>query len=60
MKQTICKGFKASGLASGIKKNGDKDLGIIYSEIPANAAGVFTKNCFFFKTSNMNIYSSGS
>jgi len=39
-----CMGFKAAGLASGIKKNGAKDLGVIISESPANAAGVFTTN----------------
>ena len=38
------KGFKAAGIAAGIKKNGNKDLGLIYSESPAAAAGVFTKN----------------
>jgi glutamate N-acetyltransferase/amino-acid N-acetyltransferase len=39
-----CKGFKAAGVASGLKKNGGKDLGLIYSEVPATVAGVFTKN----------------
>ena len=39
-----CKGFKAAGVAAGLKKNGEKDLGLIFSEVPANAAGVFTKN----------------
>lgn len=33
-----------NGVASGIKKSGNLDLGIIYSAIPAVAAGVFTKN----------------
>lgn len=37
-------GFKATGIASGIKKNGAKDLGLIFSEVPANVAGVFTRN----------------
>lgn len=42
---TASKGFKASGLASGIKKDlNKKDLAIIYSEIPSNAAGAFTQN----------------
>ncbi|MEW5908288.1 MAG: bifunctional glutamate N-acetyltransferase/amino-acid acetyltransferase ArgJ [Thermodesulfobacteriota bacterium] len=40
------KGFKAAGIISGIKKNGKKDLGLIFSQIPANAAGVFTTNSF--------------
>ena len=38
------KGFKFKGLAAGIKTNGDKDLGIIFSEQPAAAAALFTKN----------------
>lgn len=37
-------GFLGNGIASGIKKSGRKDLGIIYSEKPARAAAVFTKN----------------
>jgi len=37
-------GFLASGIAAGIKKNQAKDLALIYSEVPATAAGVFTTN----------------
>jgi len=44
MEHYSCEGFKATGIASGIKKNGEKDLGIIFSTVPANVAGVFTKN----------------
>ena len=44
MKKILCPGFKAAGIASGLKKNGKKDLGLIFSTVPANAAGVFTKN----------------
>jgi len=44
MENVACKGFKAAGVASGLKKNGGKDLGLIYSEVPAIVAGVFTKN----------------
>ncbi len=44
MNITLCKGFKAAGMASGIKKNGDMDLGVIISEMQADVAGVFTKN----------------
>jgi len=44
MENITCKGFKAAGIASGLKKNGGKDLGLIYSEVPATVAGVFTKN----------------
>jgi len=37
-------GFKASGIACGLKKDGGKDLALILSTTPAVAAGVFTKN----------------
>jgi len=37
------KGFYATGLHAGLKKE-KKDLGLIYSEIPANAAAVYTTN----------------
>ena len=37
-------GFKAAGIACGLKKNGGKDLALILSTTPAVAAGVFTKN----------------
>ena len=47
MEEIVCKGFKAGGVASGLKKNGNKDLGILYSEKPAVGAGVFTKNLIF-------------
>ncbi len=40
----ICPGFKAAGVAAGIKKNGEKDLGLIVSETDASAAAVFTSN----------------
>lgn len=40
----ICPGFRASGIAAGIKKNGEKDLGLIVSDVPAAVAGVFTRN----------------
>ncbi|OGC03566.1 bifunctional ornithine acetyltransferase/N-acetylglutamate synthase [candidate division WOR-1 bacterium RIFOXYA12_FULL_43_27] len=43
---TSPKGFKAAGLACGLKKSGKKDLAIIYSEVPAAAAAVFTTNKF--------------
>nr|MCU0564248.1 bifunctional ornithine acetyltransferase/N-acetylglutamate synthase [Desulfobacterales bacterium] len=39
-----CPGFRAAGLAAGIKKNGRKDLGLIVSDRPATVAGVFTRN----------------
>jgi glutamate N-acetyltransferase/amino-acid N-acetyltransferase len=37
-------GFFFSGIASGIKKDGKRDMGLIYSEIPAKVAGLFTTN----------------
>ena len=37
-------GFLAAGIAAGIKKNGDRDLGLLLSEKPCVAAGVFTNN----------------
>jgi glutamate N-acetyltransferase/amino-acid N-acetyltransferase len=37
-------GFVAGAVAAGIKKGGSKDLGMIFSEVPACAAGVFTTN----------------
>ncbi len=39
------KGFKANGIHCGIRKNKLKrDLTLIYSEVPANAAAVYTTN----------------
>jgi len=39
-----CPGFKTAGVAAGLKKNGKKDLGLIYSEVPATVAAMFTRN----------------
>lgn len=44
MSVIMCPGFKAAGVASGLKKKGQKDLGLIYSQVPATVAGLFTKN----------------
>ena len=41
---TAAAGFKAAGISSGIKKSGKKDLALIFSGIPAEAAGMFTSN----------------
>lgn len=41
---TAPKGFKAAGIACGLKRSGKPDLSLIFSEIPAAAAGVFTTN----------------
>ncbi|NIP39271.1 MAG: bifunctional glutamate N-acetyltransferase/amino-acid acetyltransferase ArgJ [Candidatus Dadabacteria bacterium] len=40
----IVKGFKASGICSGIKRSKKKDLALIYSDTPAQVSGVFTTN----------------
>lgn len=40
----MVKGFLAAGVAAGLKKNGQKDLGLILSETPATVAGIFTRN----------------
>ena len=37
-------GFFFSGISTGIKKDGRRDLGLIYSDVPAQAAGLFTAN----------------
>ena len=37
-------GFKAAGVRAGIKKNGNLDVAVIYTEREAVVAGVFTKN----------------
>ena len=39
-----CPGFRTAGVACGLKKNNQKDLGLICSETSANVAGVFTRN----------------
>ena len=40
----VIQGFKASAVASGLKKNSSLDLALILSEKEATAAGVFTTN----------------
>lgn len=40
---TAAKGYKATGMHAGIKKD-KKDMALIYSEVPCVAAGTFTKN----------------
>jgi len=44
MERFGCPGFKTAGVHAGLKKNGALDLGLIYAEQPATAAGVFTRN----------------
>ena len=44
MEKMDCPGFQTAGVASGLKKNGRKDLGLIYSEVPLTVAAMFTRN----------------
>ncbi len=37
-------GFQLSSVSSGVKKNGEKDLALIFSDVPAKAAAVYTTN----------------
>lgn len=41
---TYPQGFTAAGVRAGIKKNGNLDVALIYTEKQAAVAGVFTKN----------------
>ncbi|MDD3115015.1 MAG: bifunctional glutamate N-acetyltransferase/amino-acid acetyltransferase ArgJ [Anaerovibrio sp.] len=41
---TFPRGFQAAGVKAGIKKSGNLDLALIYTEKTANVAGVFTQN----------------
>ncbi|HEU4754471.1 MAG TPA: bifunctional glutamate N-acetyltransferase/amino-acid acetyltransferase ArgJ [Armatimonadota bacterium] len=46
MTGSVCapKGFRAAGVAAGIKPSGNPDVALIVSDRPAAAAGVFTTN----------------
>ncbi|MEV5734117.1 bifunctional glutamate N-acetyltransferase/amino-acid acetyltransferase ArgJ [Streptomyces sp. NPDC052292] len=45
MSVTAAKGFKAAGIAAGIKENGNPDLALVVNDGPRRAAaGVFTSN----------------
>jgi len=41
---TYPKGFLAAGISGGIKKNGAKDIALVFSPSPCTCSGVFTKN----------------
>ncbi len=41
---TAVPGIQAAGINAGIKKAEAKDLALIFTDVPATAAGVFTKN----------------
>lgn len=43
---TAAAGFFASGVACGLRRSGALDLGLLYSEVPCVAAGVYTRNVF--------------
>ena len=43
---TLAKGFRSQAIGAGIKKSGGLDLALIYSDVPAFACGMFTKNKF--------------
>lgn len=40
----VPKRFVAAGVSAGLKASGDPDVALIHSELPASAAGVFTRN----------------
>ncbi len=40
----VIPGFRFAGISAGIKKSGNRDLALIYSEDPAVTAGLFTTN----------------
>jgi glutamate N-acetyltransferase/amino-acid N-acetyltransferase len=44
MEKIFCPGFQAAGVEANIKKKEIRDLGLIFSELPAKVGGVFTRN----------------
>jgi glutamate N-acetyltransferase / amino-acid N-acetyltransferase len=42
--EAACPGFRAAGIAAGIKKTGDPDLALIVADAPGVGAAVFTEN----------------
>jgi glutamate N-acetyltransferase / amino-acid N-acetyltransferase len=44
MEKIFCPGFQAAGVEANIKKQGIRDLGLIFSIVPAKVGGVFTRN----------------
>ena len=40
------RGFRAAGVTAGLKPSGQPDLAVLFSEVPAQAAGAFTSNLF--------------
>lgn len=41
---TFPQGFRAAGVACGLKESGKPDLALVVSDVPASTAGVFTQN----------------
>lgn len=41
---TAAQGFTAGGISCGVKKSQSSDLALIFSKVPADAAGIFTTN----------------
>jgi glutamate N-acetyltransferase/amino-acid N-acetyltransferase len=41
---TFPRGFRAAGIACGLKESGKRDLALVVSDVPASTAGVFTQN----------------
>src|SRR5471030_2406461 len=41
---TSAQGFQAAGVACGIKPRGEKDMVLVVSDVPAEAAATFTTN----------------
>ena len=46
MSVTAPAGFRAAGVAAGLKASGRPDVGLLVSDLPASAAGLFTTNAF--------------
>ncbi len=44
MEKIVCPGFQAAGIAAGIKNDGKRDLGLIFSNTPSKVGAIFTKN----------------
>lgn len=43
---TAAEGFFAGGVACGVRGEGGRDLGLLYSERPCTSAGVYTRSAF--------------
>jgi glutamate N-acetyltransferase/amino-acid N-acetyltransferase len=54
MKKMDCPGFLTAGVASGLKKNGKKDLGLIYSEAPATGTANGSGRAVIVNSGNAN------